>query len=75
MINHFSRTFNPEKKIDEEKLDYNELKIISEYQVYNLIFCKKELLLDDEKTAYLLEIFYKLLGLTNKGEKIEGTRA
>jgi len=54
-------------------LDYNELKIISEYQVYNLIFCKKELLIDDEKTAYLLEIFYKLLGITSKGEKLEGT--
>lgn len=32
-------------------------------------------MLDDEKTAYLLEIFYSLLGITRNGDKIETIKA
>ena len=31
MIEHYQKTFNPENKLDEEKLDYNELNIVAEF--------------------------------------------
>jgi len=40
-----------------------------------MIFCKNELLLDDEKTSYLLEIFQSLLGIARNGDKIECVKA
>lgn len=75
LIELYQKTFNPENRIDDEKLDYNELKIISDFQVYNLIFAKKELLLDDEKTSYLLEVFWTLLGIMRNGEKVDSIKA
>lgn len=69
------KQFNPENRIEEEKMDYNELNILAEFQIYNLLFSKNELLLDDEKTSYLLEVFWKLLGISNQGDKIESKKA
>ena len=72
MIEHYQKTFNPENKLDEEKLDYNELNIVAEFQVYNLIFAKKDLLLENEKATYLMEIFWRLLGIADNGDREEG---
>jgi len=69
------KQFNPENRIEEEKMDYNELNILAEFQIYNLLFAKNELLLEDEPTSYLLEVFWKLLGISNQGDKIESQKA
>lgn len=43
------------------KVEYNEINIFAEFQLYNLIFAKNELLFDNFKTAVLLDLFWKLL--------------
>ena len=48
-------------------MEYNEINILSEYQVYNLIFAKQELLLDDRLCAYFLEVMWRLLEINNDG--------
>jgi hypothetical protein len=55
--------FKPKSSLEEEKLEYNELNILAEYQLYNLLFAKNEILLDNVKTASLLHMFWKLLEL------------
>jgi hypothetical protein len=57
LIDHYSKHFNPEGNVDEDQMDYNELNIIAEFQIYNLVFAK-ELLLDDTQISYLLEVFF-----------------
>ena len=56
-------------------MDYNELNILSEFQIYNLLFAKNELQLDDERTSYFLQVFWKLLSISNTGDKLECRKA
>jgi hypothetical protein len=42
-------------------VEYNQINILSEYQYYNMIFAKNELMFDDLKVAVILDIFWKLL--------------
>ena len=44
-----------------EKFEDKELTIISEFHIYNLIFAKEKLKLNDEKCTILLNIFWQLL--------------
>ena len=48
-------------------MEYNEINIFSEYQLYNLIYCKNELLLSNYKCSVLLDKFWKLLEFNPDG--------
>ena len=52
-------------------MDYNELNILADYQIYNLLFAKNELLMDDEKASYFMDVFWKLLGIKDDWTKEE----
>lgn len=47
IIDILANHYKPKSPAEEEKLEYNELNILAEYQLHNLIFLKNELLLDD----------------------------
>lgn len=57
----FQEYFKPKSSIEQEKVEYNEINIFAEFQLYNLIYAKNELLLDDYKSAVLLDKFWRLL--------------
>ena len=42
-------------------MEYNKINILAEFQLYNIVFCKNELMLDDYKVAVVLNIMWKLL--------------
>lgn len=47
LIHVFQAHFKPKSSIEPEKVEYNEINIFAEFQLYNLMFCKNELLLGD----------------------------
>ena len=48
-------------------MEYNEINILSEYQAFNLIFAKQQLLLDDRLCAHFLEVMWRLLEINDDG--------
>lgn len=61
LLEHFTEYFKPKSSLDPERVDYNALNIIAEYQLYNLEFAKNELNLNDKQSANLLNLFWCLL--------------
>lgn len=57
----FSEHFKPKSSLEQEKVEYNEINIFSEYQLYNLTFAKNELSLDDHRTSVVLNLCWRLL--------------
>lgn len=57
----FHEHFKPKSSLEPERVEYNEMNIFSEFQLYNLAFAKNELLFDDHKAAMLLQMFWRLL--------------
>ena len=53
--------FKPKSSLEPEKVEYNEKNFFSEFQLYNLVFSKNDLLFDDYKSAILLNVFWRLL--------------
>ena len=53
-IHIFQDFFKPKSSLEQEKVEYNEINIFSEYQLYNLVFAKNQLIFDDHKAAMLL---------------------
>lgn len=53
--------FKPKSSLDPERVDYNALNILADYQLYNLEFAKNELTLNDKQSACVLNLFWKLL--------------
>ena len=49
------------------KVEYNEINIFAEFQLYNLIFAKNELLFDNTKAAVFLNLFWTLLEFSTDG--------
>jgi hypothetical protein len=70
LTEHYAKCF---KREGEEQGDYNE-HIIAEFQVYNLMFAK-QILLDDTQSSYLLHVFYQLLGIDDRGDKVDCPQA
>lgn len=68
----FKAYFKPKSSIEQEKVEHNEINIFAEYQLHNLIFGKNELMMDHNKCAVLLNIFWNLLEFDpdNKGGAI-----
>lgn len=63
----FQEHFKPKSSIEQEKVEYNEINIFSEYQLYNLIYAKNELLLSNYKCGVLLDKFWQLLEFNTDG--------
>ena len=61
LVAFFQELYKPASKFEEEKVEYNQINILAEYQQYNLIYAKNELLFDDVRAAMFLDMFWKLL--------------
>lgn len=48
MFDFLTWYFRPKSSYDPERVEYNALNILAEYQTYNLEFCKNELALNDD---------------------------
>ena len=48
MLNYLQWYFRPRNSYEPERIDYNALNILAEYQTYNLEFCRNELDLGDD---------------------------
>ena len=57
----FTEYFKPMSSLEQEKVEYNEINIFSEYQLYNLVFAKNELMFSFHKAALLLNLCWRLL--------------
>jgi hypothetical protein len=65
----FKEYFRPKSSIEQMKVEYNEINIFAEFQLHNMIFAKNELLFDNNKTAVLLNLFWRLLEFDPDGSK------
>lgn len=63
--------FRPKNSYEPERVDYNALNILAEYQTYNLEFVKNELDLTDEQTANVLQALWNLLEFDPDEKSIE----
>ena len=61
LLDHLQNYFKPRSSFEPERIDYNALLIIAEFQIYNLEFAKNQLFLNDRQTACLLDFFWQLL--------------
>ena len=61
MFEYIQWYFRPKNSYEPERVDYNALNILAEYQTYNLEFVKNELDLNDEQTANVLQALWSLL--------------
>ena len=61
MLDYLQWYFRPRNSYDPERVDYNALNILAEYQTYNLEFVKNELDLSDEQSCVVLEMLWNLL--------------
>ena len=68
----FREHFKPKSSIEQEKVEHNEINIFAEFQLFNLIFGKNELLFNDVKCAVMLQIFWDLLEFNPDGRAIQG---
>ena len=63
--------FRPRNSYEPERVDYNALNILAEYQTYNLEFLKNELDVTDEQSANVLEAFWSLLEFDPDEKSVE----
>lgn len=61
ILEHLAVYFKPKSSFDVERVDYNALNILAEYQVFNLEFCKNTLGLNDLQSACVLNAMWNLL--------------
>ena len=61
LVKFFQNLYKPASQYEQEKVEYNKINILAEYSLYNMTFCKNELMLDDFKTAAVCDIMWKLL--------------
>ena len=71
MLDYMQWYFRPKNSYDPERVDYNALNILSEYQTYNLEFVRNELDFNDEQSANVLDVFWKLLEFDPDEKSIE----
>jgi len=71
MLDYMQWYFRPKNSYDPERVDYNALNILSEYQTYNLEFVKNELDLHDEQSANVMNALWNLLEFDPDEKSIE----
>ena len=73
MFDLYSSFFNPSHDPEYEVVDDNKIKIIAEFQIYNLIFCKNDLKLNDAQIAVVLDLMWTLLAINQDGTMYDGS--
>ena len=63
--------FRPKTSFDTERVDYNALNILAEYQTYNFEFLKNELDLNFDQCTNVLEALWALLEFDPDEKSIE----
>lgn len=63
----YTSYFNPSHSHEYDLVDDNTIKFLSEFQIYNLIFCKNDLKLNDDQCAEVLDILWCLLAVNQDG--------
>ena len=58
---HIGWHYRPRSQFENERIDYNCLNILAEYQTYNLEMCRNDLELSNKQTAMVLDLFWQLL--------------
>ncbi len=71
MQDFMSWYFRPKNSYEPERVDYNALNILAEYQTYNLEFLRNELALTDLQAANVLEALWSLLEFDPDEKSIE----
>ena len=71
MFDYLQWYFLPKNSYDTERVDYNALNILAEYQTYNLEFIKNELDLSDDQCANILENLWSLLEFDPDEKSVE----
>ena len=71
MLQFMQHYFKPRSSIEPERVDYNALNILAEYQTFNLEFVKNELDLSDEQTANVLDALWQLLEFDPDDKTVE----
>ena len=71
MFNFMQWYFRPRSSFEPERVDYNALNILAEYQTYNLEFLKNKLDLSDEQCANVLDAFWQLLEFDPDEKSVE----
>lgn len=61
LLDYLTWYFRPKSSLEPERVDYNALNILADYQLYNIEFAKNELTLNDKQSACVLDLFWKLL--------------
>ena len=61
MLNFLQWYFRPRSSFEPDRVDYNALNIIAEYQTYNLEFLRNEMDLSDDQCANVLHGLWTLL--------------
>lgn len=67
MFEVYTSYFNPSHDPEYSLVDDNEIKFLAEFQIYNLIFCKNDMRLNDSQTAEVLDVFWNLLAVNEDG--------
>lgn len=68
---HLGWYFRPRSQFEPERVDYNCLNILAEYQCYNFEFAKDTLELNKRQTANVLDVFWQLLEFNPDSEDAE----
>ena len=58
LVNFFQELYKPKSQFEQEKVEYNQINILAEYSMFNILYAKNELMLDEFKTAVLVEMFW-----------------
>lgn len=61
MFDFLTWYFRPKNSYDPERVDYNALNILAEYQTYNFEFLKNELDLNNDQSSNVLQALWNLL--------------
>lgn len=69
----YSSFFNPSHDPEYEVVDDNKIKIIAEFQIYNMIFCKNDMKLNDSQTAEVLDLLWNMLSFNQDGTMYDGS--
>lgn len=69
----FTSFFNPEHDPEFEQVDDNTIRFLAEFQIYNLIFLKNDLKLQNDQIALILDMLWNILGVTQDGSLYDGS--
>ena len=67
LFNLYTTFFNPSHDYEYDIVDDNKIRFLAEFQIYNLIFCKNDLKLEDVQTVEVLHILWNLLAINQDG--------